>query len=116
MIENYLKQVAFLGLGTFSASREKIETGIAKLVKKGELTAAQGKTLTGKLIADAERMRKAISKKIDEGVKAGLAKAGVVRIKDTQALKRRIEQLEKRLAAHEARPVHTKPRPRPTAK
>jgi polyhydroxyalkanoate synthesis regulator phasin len=105
-MEEFLKKVAFLGLGTVSATREKIEQGIERLVKKGEISAAQGKKVAAKLLSDADRTRKEIAKKIDEGVREGMAKAGVVTTKDIQALKRRIERLERKLAAHEAKPSH----------
>lgn len=105
-MEEFLKKVAFLGLGTVAATREKIEQGIERLVKKGEISAAQGKKVAAKLLADADRTRKEIAKKIDEGVREGMAKAGVARIKDIEALKRRIAQLEKRVAEHEVKPPH----------
>lgn len=103
-MEEFLKKVAFFGLGAVSATREKIEEGVNKLVKKGELTAAQGKKLARKLWADAERTRKDIAKKVDNGVKEGLARAGVARMKDVEALKQRVAQLERKLAAYEKRP------------
>lgn len=105
-MEEFLKKVAFLGLGTVSATREKIEEGIERLVKRGEISAAQGKKLAAKLLSDADRTRKEIAKKIDEGVREGLIKAGVARIKDIEALKRRIAQLEKKVAEHEGKPSH----------
>lgn len=105
-MEEFLKKVAFLGLGTVSATREKIEEGIERLVKRGEISAAQGKKLAAKLLSDADRTRKEIAKKIDEGVREGMIKAGVARIKDIEALKRRIAQLEKKVAEHEGKPSH----------
>ena len=106
-MEELLKKIAFLGLGTAALTKEKIEEGIEKLIKKGEITAAEGKRLAQKLLADADRHRKEIAKRIDEGIKQGMAKAGLASIKDIEALKRRIKYLEKRLAEHERRPSHT---------
>lgn len=105
-MEEFLKKVAFLGLGTVTATKEKIEQGIERLVKRGEISAAQGKKLAAKLLSDADRTRKEIAKKIDEGVRESLIKAGVARIKDIEALKRRIAQLEKKVAEHEGKPSH----------
>ncbi|MEA3311342.1 MAG: hypothetical protein U9Q76_03890 [candidate division WOR-3 bacterium] len=106
-MEEFLKKVAFLGLGTVTATKEKIEQGIERLVKRGEISASQGKKLAAKLLSDADRTRKEIAKKIDEGVREGMIKAGVVRMKEIDALKHRIERLERKLAAHETKPAHT---------
>lgn len=103
-MENFLKRVAFLGLGTVAATKEKIEKGVEAMVKKGEITAAQGKELAKKLWADADRSRKEMARKIDEGVKQGIAKAGFVRTKDMEELKKRIAVLERKLAAYEKKP------------
>jgi polyhydroxyalkanoate synthesis regulator phasin len=106
-MEEFLKKVAFLGLGTAALTKEKIEEGVKKLIKKGEITAAEGKKLAQKLLADADRHRKEIAKRIDEGIKEGMAKAGLASKKDMDVLKRRITYLEKRLAEHERKPSHT---------
>jgi polyhydroxyalkanoate synthesis regulator phasin len=111
-MEDFLKKVAFLGLGTAAVTREKVEAGVEKLIKKGEITAAQGKKLAQKLLADVDRTRKDIAKKIDDGVKAGISKAGFVNRKEHDALKRRIEVLERRLAVHEGKPGHTPRKPK----
>lgn len=116
-MENFLKRVAFLGLGTATATKEKIEAGVQKLVKKGEITATQGRQLAKNLWADAERHSKEIKKRVNDGIKEGMAKADVARISDVEALKRRIAQLEKKLAGHERRASHTpKKKTAPAAK
>lgn len=106
-MEELLKKIAFLGLGTAALTKEKIEEGIEKLIKKGEITAAEGKKLAQKLLADADRHRKEIAKRIDEGIKQGIAKAGLARMEDVEALKKRVQRLEKRLAEHAKKPSHT---------
>jgi len=103
MADDYLKYIAFLGLGVFSETREKIETRIEKLVEKGELSAAQGKKLAKRLLDAADRRRIEIKKRVDEGVKSALARAGVARSKEVETLNRRIDALEKRLAAYEVK-------------
>lgn len=105
-MEEFLKKVAFLGLGTVTATKEKIEEGIGRLIKRGEISAAQGKKLATKLLSEADRTRKELAKKIEEGIKETMAKAGVARMKDIEALRRRIERLERKLAAHESKPAH----------
>lgn len=109
-MEDFLKKVAFLGLGTAAATREKIEESVEKLIKKGEITAAQGKKLAQKLLADADRARKDIAKKIDDGVKSGISKAGFVTKKEHESLKRRLVVLERKFAVHNAKPSHTQAR------
>ena len=112
-MEDFLKKVAFLGLGTVAATREKIEEGIEKLIKRGVITAAQGKKLAQKLLADADRTRKEIAKKIDAGVKAGISKAGFVTKKEHDTLKRRTEVLERKFAVHSGKPAHTPRKSKP---
>lgn len=102
-MEDFLKKVAFFGLGTAAATKEKIEQGVKKLIERGEVTAAEGKKLAKKWIADADRASKQLGRKIDAGVNRALDKAGVVRKKDVTALERRIAKLEKKLASCEAK-------------
>ncbi|TET22599.1 MAG: hypothetical protein E3J71_05625 [Candidatus Stahlbacteria bacterium] len=106
-MEEFLKKVAFLGLGTVTATKEKIEEGIGRLIKRGEISAAQGKKLATKLLSEADRTRKELAKKIEEGIKETMAKAGVARMKDIEALNRRIKRLEKKLAEHISKPGDT---------
>ncbi len=112
-MEDFLKKIAFLGLGTAAVTREKIESGIDKLIKRGEITAVQGKKLAQKLLADADRTRKDIAKKIDDGVKAGISKAGFVTRKEHDALRRRMEVLERKFAVHNGKPAHTPRKSKP---
>lgn len=107
-MEDFLKKVAFLGLGTAAATREKISKTVEKLIKQGEITASQGKKLAEKLWADAEKTRKEIGRKIDEGIKAGISKAGFVPKKDFELLKQRVELLEKRLASSKLKSTQKK--------
>lgn len=100
-MEDFLKKVAFLGLGSITASKEKAEKGVERLVKKGEITAAQGERLLKKWLREADKTSKRLSQKIEEGVDAAMDKAGLVRGKDLAALERRIAKLEKKLAAFE---------------
>ncbi len=115
-MEDFLKKIAFLGLGTAAVTREKIEEGVDKLIKKGEITAIQGKKLAQKLLADADRARKDIAKKIDDGVKSGLSRAGFVAKKEHDALKRRVEVLERKFAVHASKPAHSPGKPKPKTK
>lgn len=94
-IDDFLKKVAFLGLGTATATKEKIEEGVKKLIAKGEITAAQGEKIVKKWLQDADKASKELGKKIDTGVNKALDKAGVVRKKDVDALERRITRLER---------------------
>lgn len=110
-MEEFLKKVAFLGLGTAALTKEKIEEGIEKLIKKGEITAAEGKKLAQKLLTDADRHRKEIAKRVDEGIKQGIAKAGLARMEDVETLKKSVQRLEKRLAEHAKKPSHTAKKP-----
>ncbi len=100
-MENFFKRLAFMGLGIFSTTREKIKQGVDKMVKQGELTAAQGEKLYKKLVKDIEKTHKEISKRVDAGVKATMSKMGLVKKTEVEKLERRILQLEKKLAVYQ---------------
>lgn len=101
-IDDFLKKVAFFGLGTATATKEKIEEGVKKLIAKGEITAAQGEKFVRQWLKEADKTSKELGKKIDNGVNKALDKAGVIRKKDMDALERRVAKLEKALAAKQS--------------
>lgn len=102
-MEDALKRFALMGLGTVTMTREKIEDSVQKLVKKGELSAREGKKLAGKLAKDAERARKEIAARVEEGIKQAAGKAGFARKEEVKLLKARITRLENKVTEMEKR-------------
>lgn len=85
-----LKKVLLAGIGAVAVTAEKSKDVIEDLVKKGELTVEQGKTLNEELKHNvAEKLRKPVTV---ESIEKDLQDMDV---KDLEALKEKIVELQK---------------------
>ena len=100
----YLKKIGFLGIGIAALTKEKAEAVVEDLVKRGELSADEGKALVNDLLSKSEDQRKELAKKIDADVKKAITDVGVVTRKDMEALEKRISKLEKPVNTGKSKP------------
>ncbi|MBR9690172.1 hypothetical protein GOV08_00635 [Candidatus Woesearchaeota archaeon] len=98
-MKQLIKRIKAFGIGLAGgfafANRKKIKAEVDKLVKKGKLTAKDGKELFDKLVGEA----KTIEQKVRKETKGFYKKAKTVSEKQTAALKKRIKELEAKLKA-----------------
>ena len=90
----FLKKGMLLGIGLASLTREKIESAVEDLIKRGEITEKEGKNLVEELKTRSDDMRSEMTKKVEKAVSDTLDKINVPRMADLEDLERRIEKLE----------------------
>ncbi len=94
-MKELLKKGLYLGVGAFTLTKEKIEQVVDEMVRRGD--AEQGDK--AKLIDELVERTREFEKELSEKVKGIIQTYGYVPRRDLEDLKKRIEALEKELAA-----------------
>lgn len=89
-----IKKTMYLGVGLACMTKEKVEEISRELIKKGELSATEGKEFIDDLTQKSEEARKALEKRVEKIVKSVLAKLDIATKDDLAALEKRIVKLE----------------------
>ncbi len=96
-MQDLLKKVFSLGLGTLLVSKDKIEDVVNELVKKGELGQEEGKNLVNELIEKGEASMNEVEVKIEKIVKSVTEKLNLPTREELNEIKSEIEQLKEKL-------------------
>ena len=96
-ISDILRKMGLFGIGVISLTKEKVEELSRELIQKGDLTQEEGKKFVHDVLSEKEKQVKDIEKQVNDKVQEFINKSGIVTKKDTQALEKRIEELEKKL-------------------
>jgi len=99
-----LKKAISLGVGITVASKEKIESVVDELVKKGEVAPSESKELVASLIAKGEEGRAEMKRSVREYVQKLLAELHVATKDDIERLEKRLDALEAPEASNESDP------------
>jgi polyhydroxyalkanoate synthesis regulator phasin len=97
-VKDLIKKALLLGIGLAAITEEKLREFVAELEKKGELSREEGKALVRELLAEREKQKKELQKRVAEEVEKALAKTGVASKKDVEKLSKKIEKLERTIA------------------
>jgi len=89
-----IKKTLYMGVGLANMTKEKVEEISQELIKKGELSAAEGKDFIDDLTRKSEEARKALEARVDSLVKSSLARMKIATSDELSALEKRIEKLE----------------------
>lgn len=89
-----IKKTMYLGVGLAYMTKEKVEEISRELIKKGELSATEGKEFIDDLTRKSEEARKALEVRVDKIVKSSLARMNIATRDDLSALEKRIAKLE----------------------
>jgi polyhydroxyalkanoate synthesis regulator phasin len=89
-----IKKTMYMGIGLAYMTKEKMEEISQELIKKGELSAAEGKDFIDDLTQKSEEARKALEIRVDKIVKSSLARMNIATRDDLSALEKRIAKLE----------------------
>ncbi|MCM3786112.1 phasin family protein [Neobacillus mesonae] len=100
-MSDLFKKAVSLGWGFTLYSKEKIESTVNELVKRGELAPSQSKAVIDKLMERGAEESAGIKKAITDQVEKVLVDLGVSTKADIARLERRIAELESQLAAKE---------------
>ncbi len=93
-----IKKSIYLGLGAASVTKEKAESLIDELIEKGQLAKEEKSKAIKEVMDKIEKEEKEIVKKIKTVVKEAADTVGVATQKDIDSLKKRVKELESKLA------------------
>ena len=100
MFEHSRKAI-LLGLGALELTREKVESFVDELVKRGEASAKEKAGLIDELLKAAEKEEKKALEKISSALREVVSELGLATKEDLQAIERRLARIEGRLAGEE---------------
>jgi polyhydroxyalkanoate synthesis regulator phasin len=96
-----IKKGFMAGIGAAVLTTEKIQESVKKFVEEGKISTEEGEKLAQELVKSGERQWEEIITKMGEKSKKWSENIELVRRKEFEELKERIENLEKRLAEME---------------
>lgn len=99
-MEDTLKNIFYQGLGAIAQTRDKMEKTLNELVDKGKLTREEGKKLFEEFSADAQKAKQEFKESSKETIREWIEKSGIPSREEFDALKARIEVLEKEKSAN----------------
>jgi polyhydroxyalkanoate synthesis regulator phasin len=96
-----LRKLLLAGLGTIDLTEEKAKAVFNDLVARGELSEKDAKELVSSWTKRAAEQRGRLQQDIEQTVQRTLSAVGIARRAEVEALKTKIEELEKKLAARD---------------
>jgi polyhydroxyalkanoate synthesis regulator phasin len=90
-----IKKAYFLGMGIFSETKEKVESVVDDLIKKGEVAAEDRTNVIQDFLDKAKEQEQVIANKITQEVQAAIDKLGLATKKDLDKLEKKIDALKK---------------------
>lgn len=97
-MSDLLKKAISLGWGLTIVSKEKVESLVDDLVKRGELAPSESKQLVERLIDKGAEEQNRFKELVNEQVKSVLQSMGLASAKEMEELARRVAELEIKLA------------------
>ena len=96
-MEDLFKKTISFGLGLFDYTKEKVETLVEEMVKRGELNKQDSSQAVEELWRKAEKEQSAFWDKVKEFTSSIVDEMPLVRRSELKALEERLAALEKRL-------------------
>jgi len=96
-ITDVIKKGTMLGLGLATLTKEKAEEFAGEMIKKGEVSKAEGGKIVKDLMDKARDAEKNLTSKISDEISKTLAKAGLVSKKEFDSLAKQVTSLEKKI-------------------
>ncbi len=93
------KELLYAGIGLAAMTREKAEEVVTELIKKGELSADEGKDVLNNLLDRMQEERKKMLVKLQEQTENIISSMDLVKKEELEAVKQRVEELEKQIKA-----------------
>lgn len=95
---DFMRRMAYLGLGAFSMTKEKAEQIVDELVKKGELNQQEAKEFVDKLIERGQKEQAALREMMRQEMAKLREDFSLVNRKEWQELEERVAKLEEKIA------------------
>ncbi len=93
-MKDLLQKAWLFGLGVFDFTREKVESLVDEMVRRGEITQQEGPEAVKEFLAQAQEAQAALVDKVRELVNKTLAEATPAWAADLEALAKRVAALE----------------------
>lgn len=104
-MEDLFKKFLYTGVGLVSMTAEKLQESIDELVGKGKISKDEGKKILDDFFDGAESKKDEFESKLKAVAEDVVNSISFPSVKEFQAMKDRIEELEKKLSETEAAPV-----------
>ncbi len=100
-MKDILQKAWHFGVGVFDFTREKVESLVAEMVRRGEISQQESPEAVKEFLAQAQEAQAALRAKIKETVNKTLGEFKPARAADLEALEQRLASLEKRVTVLE---------------
>jgi polyhydroxyalkanoate synthesis regulator phasin len=94
-MQEFIKDIFYLGAGAAFVTKEKIEELKNDLIEKGKMTQEEGKQFVDDLLKKSEKSRKDLENRIQDTVVEQMKKMNVATGDDIADLKKQIRELRK---------------------
>lgn len=94
-----MRKAILLGLGILSLTKEKAETIVDDLVKRGEIKEKDRRNMVKTLLKEGETQQHVVEDKISTVVQMAIADMGLPSQKDFKNIVRRLDGIEKAISA-----------------
>jgi len=88
------EKARLFGLGVFDFTREKVESLVAEMVRRGEISQQESPEAVKEFLAQAQEAQSALVDKVRELVNKTLAEMRPARAADLEVLEQRVKALE----------------------
>lgn len=95
-MEDLLRKAKLFGLGVLDFTKEKVETVVEDMVKRGELSETETPQAIAEIMERAKSEQEAFMNKLKAVVEMVISGAGLARTADLEALEKRVADLEKK--------------------
>jgi polyhydroxyalkanoate synthesis regulator phasin len=93
-----LKKGLMAGIGAVVLTTEKVQEAVRKLVEEGKITTEEGENLVQELVKSGERQWEEMSTKLSDTSKKWSEGAELIKRKEFEELKARVESMDQRLS------------------
>ncbi len=94
-MKDILKKTILFGLGLGAITRDKANSLVKDLKKKGYLNEKEGKKLVNDIVSESLRTQKKIQKSVEEQVKKAMKSSPLATKKDLKDLEKKISKKKK---------------------
>jgi len=94
-MEQTFKNILYQGLGIVSIAKEKVEKSISEMVERGKITREEGKKFFEDITEETHKAGAEFKVTLKDSIREWVEKSGIPTRDEFDALKKRIEELEK---------------------
>lgn len=94
-LSDTLRKIGLFGIGAVALTQEKLEEFAKEMVEKGELNREEGKKFVREVLSAKDKQFKEIGDKINQKVEEAIERSGIATKGDIEALRKRLERLER---------------------